>query len=103
VFSAERVFFQIYVTDMENLASFEHVKSSGLEQKQECSKVNMTWAQLFHVWLDALRETLAVVSRGRKCDKVVISSGRKERERVWWSFFRWYRFSISSMQKTWFL
>lgn len=42
----------------------------------------MNWAQSFHVWLDALRETSAVVSRGRKGDKVVISSGRKERERL---------------------
>lgn len=40
----------------------------------------MNWAQLFHVWLDAPRETLAVVNRGRKGDKVVFSSGRRERE-----------------------
>lgn len=37
----------------------------------------MNQALLFHVWLEALGETLVVVSKGIKDDKIVISSRKK--------------------------
>lgn len=37
----------------------------------------MNQALLFHVWLEALGETLIVVSKGIKDDKIVISSREK--------------------------